>query len=107
MTTRKIRQAETAVAEAELALNVAKLALARAEAENAMPPEPRINGTLLRFKVRYRSREQQYTYTALKVPGGWEVSGKRHAGRTVPWEEVVKLADMNYDGRAHFEDLGV
>lgn len=105
MTNREIAQAETAVAEAELALRVAKLKLARTKARQ--PIEPKNQGTLLRFKVRFREGEQEYTYTALKVPGGWLLSGKRYQGRTVSWDEVVAAADKNYSGRAHFEDLGV
>lgn len=71
-----------------------------------MPPEPTVKGTTLRFKVQFRPNEQAYTYIALKVPGGWLLSGKRYAGKTISWEDVVHVADKNYNGRAHFEDLG-
>lgn len=104
MTSRQIAQAEAEVAAARLALRVAELKLARAE--NDLPTEPTTEGTTLRFKVQFRPGERAYTYIALKVPGGWLLSGKRFAGRTVSWEDVVHVADKNHAGRAHFEDLG-
>jgi hypothetical protein len=104
-TTKEIREAELAVAEAELRVRTAKLALARAK--NRAPQEPTKLNTLLRFKVRYREGEQAYTYTALKLDGGWLVSGKRYQGRLLTWDEVVNIADKNVPERAHFEDLGV
>lgn len=103
MTTRKIRQAEAEVAAARLALRTAELALARAEAE--LPEEPTAQGTTLRFRVTYRPGETEYTYIALKVPKGWMLTGKRYAGRTLTWEDIVHVADKNYAGRAHFEDI--
>ncbi len=109
MTNRQIAQAEAEVAAARLALRVAELKLARAE--DPTPPEPRAAGTTLRIKVQYREGETVYTYIALKVPAtvqhraGWLLTGQRYAGKVLTWDEVVHLADKNYAGRAHFEDI--
>lgn len=102
MSTQDILKAETQVREAELALRRAQLALARAEAENKLPPEPPV-GAHVKFKVRYRAGETEYTYLALRTPEGWLLSGKQYAGRTVTWETVIHVADKNYSGRPHIQ----
>lgn len=105
MSTRNIRAAELALREAEQAVAQARLNLHRAEATAALPKEPTKQGATIRFKVRYRAGELQYTYIALRIDGGWMLTGKRYAGKVLSWADIVKVADRNYSGRPHFEDI--
>ena len=105
MTTRAIRAAEAEVAAAELKLSQARLALARAQSEDTIPREP-ARGTMLRFRVQFREGEKSYPYVALRTDEGhWLITGTRYGGKKLTWEDVVRIADRNYRGRPHFEDI--
>ncbi len=105
MSTREVRAAELALAEAEREVAAARLKLERAKAASALPPEPRRKDATVRFKVQYRPGEKTYTYIALRTDAGWMLTGLRNSGKVLTWEEVVKVADRNYAGRPHFEDI--
>lgn len=105
MSTREVRAAELALAEAEREVAAARLKLERAKAVSALPPEPRRKDATVRFKVQYRPGEKTYTYIALRTDQGWMLTGLRNSGKVLTWEEVVKVADRNYGGRPHFEDI--
>lgn len=103
MTTKAIREAEAAVAAARLDLRVAELALARAK--DALPAEPP-RGTNIRFRVQFAPGERTYTYIALRTDEGhWLITGKQYGGKPLTWEKIVSIADRNYKGRPHFEDI--
>lgn len=105
MSTREVRAAELALAEAERAVASARLKLERVKAASALPPEP-ARDTTLQIKVQYRPGETTYTYIAYRTAAGhWLVTGQRYADKKLTWEDVVKLADRNHNGRAHLRIL--
>ncbi|QWY83862.1 hypothetical protein SEA_A3WALLY_366 [Microbacterium phage A3Wally] len=105
MSTREVRAAELALAEAERAVASARLKLERTKAASALPPEP-ARDTTLQIKVQYRPGETTYTYIAYRTAAGhWLVTGQRYADKKLTWEDVVKLADKNHNGRAHLRIL--
>lgn len=105
MSTREVRAAELALAEAERAVASARLKLERVKAASALPPEP-ARDTTLQIKVQYRPGETTYTYIAYRTAAGyWLVTGQRYADKKLTWEDVVKLADKNHNGRAHLRIL--
>jgi hypothetical protein len=103
MSTQEIRQAELALAEANRAVRIAQLQLARAKSRE--PEEPPVD-TTLQIKVQYREGEKAYTYVAYRTPEGyWLVTGRNYAGKRLGWEDILHLADKNYSGPAHLRVL--
>lgn len=108
MTTVEVRRAELELAAAERNLRFAQLQLARAErdaAAAALPPEP-ARGTMLKFNVQFREGEKTYPYVAIRTDEGpWMITGTRYAGKKLTWEKIVEIADRNWKGRPHFQDI--